>query len=73
MPKSSWIQGAELVPENKPYKVDAAGRVVIPSHLRNKFNVNTGDEMSYYTTFVDGKWFVCMTKKTEEDDEKVEE
>jgi AbrB family looped-hinge helix DNA binding protein len=66
MPKSSWIQGAELIPENKPYKVDAAGRVVIPSHLRSKFGIATGDEMSYYTTFVDGKLFVCITKEVEE-------
>ena len=66
MPTSSWIQGAELIPEIKPNKVDAAGRVVIPSHLRSKFGIATGDEMSYYTTFVDGKWFVCITKEVEE-------
>ena len=45
MPKSTWIQEAELVPENNNYKVDAAGRIVIPSNLRNKFGIQQGDEM----------------------------
>lgn len=67
MPKSTWIQGAELIPEHNPYKVDAAGRIVVPAHLRNKFGVSTGDEMEYYTTFVDGKWFMCVTKKVDEE------
>ena len=71
MPKSSWIQGAELVPENRPYMVDSAGIVIIPSHLRSKFGIEIGDEMDYYTTFIDGKWFVCVTKHVEE--ESVEE
>lgn len=72
MPKSSWIQGAELIPENKPYLVDTAGRIVIPSHLRSKFNINIGDEMDYYTTFIDDKWFMCVTKHMPEE-EAVEE
>jgi AbrB family looped-hinge helix DNA binding protein len=68
MPKSTWIQGAELIPENKPYKIDCAGRIVIPAHLRSKFNIETGHEMDYYTTFVDGKWFMCVTKRVEEEE-----
>jgi AbrB family looped-hinge helix DNA binding protein len=68
MPKSSWIQGAELIPENNPYKVDAAGRIVIPSHLRSKFSIAVGDEMEYYTTFIDDKWFMCVTKKMPEEE-----
>ena len=67
MSKSTWIQGAELIPENSPYKVDAAGRIVVPAHLRNKFGVGVGDEMEYYTTFVDGKWFMCVTKRVDEE------
>ena len=70
MPKSTWIQGAELIPENQPYKVDAAGRIVVPSHLRSKFGISQGDEMEYYTTFVDGKWFMCVTKRIEEKTEE---
>ncbi len=69
MPQSSWIQGAELIPENRPYMVDGAGRVIIPSHLRAKFGIEIGDEMDYYTTFIDGKWFVCVTRHEEEADD----
>lgn len=70
MPQSSWIQGAELIPENRPYMVDSAGRVIIPSHLRAKFGIEIGDEMDYYTTFIDGRWFVCVTRHVEEEEEK---
>ena len=71
MSQNSWIQGAELIPENRPYMVDSAGRVIIPSHLRAKFGIELGDEMDYYTTFIDGRWFVCVTRHVEE--ESVEE
>lgn len=70
MPQSSWIQGAELIPENRPYMVDSAGRVIIPSHLRAKFGIEIGDEMDYYTTFIDGRWFVCVTRHVEEEEEE---
>ena len=70
MPMSNWINGAQLIPEGRPYKVDGAGRVVIPVHLRNKFGIELSDEMDYYTTFVDGKWFMCITKHMPEVGEK---
>ena len=71
--KSTWIQNAEMVPENKPYKVDSSGRIIVPAHLRAKFGIEIGDEMDYYTTFVDNKWFVCVTKKMDKGEEVVEE
>lgn len=66
-----WIKDAMLIPEGKPYKVDSSSRIVIPAHLRAKFDVKLGDDMDYYTTFVDGKWFICVTKhiKNEKDKE----
>lgn len=67
MPQSNWISGVQLIPEGRPYKVDGAGRVVIPAHLRAKFSIDIGDEMEYYTTFADGKWFMCVTKKEPEE------
>lgn len=70
MPMSNWINGAQLIPEGRPYKVDGAGRVVIPVHLRNKFGIALSDEMDYYTTFVDGKWFMCITKHVPEEGEE---
>lgn len=67
---SGWINGVQLIPEGKPYKVDGAGRAVIPAHLRSKFNIKFGDDMDYYTTFADGKWFLCMTKHIPVEGEK---
>jgi bifunctional DNA-binding transcriptional regulator/antitoxin component of YhaV-PrlF toxin-antitoxin module len=60
MPQNEWIVGANLVPENKTYRVDSSGRVIIPSHLRSKFRIEVGDEMEYYTTFADNSWFLCI-------------
>lgn len=71
--KSTWIQNAEMIPENKPYKVDSSGRIIVPAHLRAKFGIEIGDEMDYYTTFVDNKWFVCVTKKMDKGEDVVEE
>ena len=62
-----------MVPENKPYKVDSSGRIIVPAHLRAKFGIDIGDEMDYYTTFVDNKWFVCVTKKMDKGEDVVEE
>lgn len=50
-----------LVPENKSYKIDASGRIVIPSHLRTKFDWNEGDMMAYFTTLIDDKYYFCAT------------
>lgn len=60
MPQSDWITGVQLIPENSSYKVDSSGRVIIPAHLRSKFKIEVGDMMEYYTTFVDGSWFLCV-------------
>ncbi len=72
-PTSGWIKGAQLVPENKPFKVDSSSRIIVPSHLKNKFNVNPGDFMAYYTTFIDGKWFMCCCLHTDEYGNKLDD
>lgn len=63
MSRQTWIQGAELIPENRPYVIDCAGRIIVPAHLRGKFGIEYGDEMDYYTTFIDDRWFMCVTKR----------
>ena len=68
MPMNKWINNAQLIPEGRPYKVDSSSRIVVPAHLRDKFGIAIGDELDYYTTFVDNKWFICVTKKAEEDE-----
>ena len=65
MPTSDWIQGAQLIPEGRLYKVDSSSRIIVPAHLRAKFGINLGDQLDYYTTFIDGKWFICVTKPEE--------
>ena len=72
MPMSNWINGAQLIPEGRPYKVDSSSRIIVPAHLKAKFGIGIGDEMDYYTTFVDDRWFICVTKHIAEDDENNE-
>lgn len=60
MPQNEWIRGASLIPENNTYKVDGSGRVVIPAYLRNKFRIETGDQLEYFTSFIDDSWFLCV-------------
>lgn len=61
----------ELIPENMTYKVDASGRIIIPSYMRAKFEIDLGDWMDYYTTKIDGKYFLCVCLHTDEDGNKV--
>lgn len=70
MPQSNWINGAQLIPENHPYKVDSSSRIVVPAHLKAKFGISISDELDYYTTFVDGRWFICVTKHEGTPDEQ---
>ena len=73
MPMNGWIKDAMLIPEGRPYKVDGSSRIIVPAHLRTKFGIELGDQMDYYTTFVDDKWFICVTKHVEEEETKNEE
>lgn len=60
MPNSEWIKGAMLIPENNSYKVDGSGRIIIPSYLRSKFRIESGDQLEYFTSFIDDSWFLCV-------------
>lgn len=60
------INDVELVPERTTYKVDASGRIIIPSYMRQKFQIEIGDMMDYYTAYVDGEWFLCCKKHVDE-------
>ncbi len=72
MPTSKWIKDAQMIPEGKSYKVDSAGRIAIPAHIRAKFGIIAGEDMDYYTTFVNGRWFMCVSKHDETDHEDEE-
>ena len=56
------ITDVELVPEHGTYKVDGSGRIIIPAYMRNKFGIENGDYMDYFTAYVDGEWFMCCRK-----------
>ena len=60
MPQNEWIKGALLIPENNSYKVDGSGRIVIPAYLRSKFRIEAGDQLEYFTSFIDDSWFLCV-------------
>ena len=60
MPQNEWIKGALLIPENNAYKVDGSGRIVIPAYLRSKFRIEAGDQIEYFTSFIDDSWFLCV-------------
>ncbi len=72
MPQTNWIHDAMLIPEGKPYKVDSSSRVVVPAHLRAKFGIEIGETLDYYTTFADGRWFICIAKKKKTDNEETD-
>ena len=72
MPQTNWIKDAMLIPEGRPYKVDSSSRVVVPAHLRAKFGIEIGEELDYYTTFADNRWFICIAKKKPEQEETEE-
>lgn len=52
-----------MVSENVTFKVDAAGRVVIPASLRKKYNINPGDRVEYYTTEIEGVTYIAFKKE----------
>lgn len=49
----------KLVNEGISRKIDAAGRISIPKHLRTKYKFEAGDDVDIYTReFEDGRVFV---------------
>ena len=53
------------MPERGSYKVDGSGRIIIPAYMRNKFQIENGDYMEYFTAYVNGDWFICARKDWE--------
>lgn len=56
----------------KPYKVDSAGRVNVPTYLRNKIDIHEEDRVDVYTAKdEDGNHYLIM-KRNIEYEEKTE-
>ena len=41
--------------------------------MRNKFQIENGDYMEYFTAYVDGDWFLCARKNEEYTEQKKQE
>lgn len=51
----------ELKKENTTRKIDSLGRVIIPKSIRDRFELNTNDEVEFYTLEADNIVYVCFT------------
>ena len=51
----------ELKKENTTRKIDALGRIIIPKSIRDRFELNTNDEVEFYTLETDNTVYVCFT------------
>ena len=57
-----------LVDEKVSRRVDSCGRVSLPKHLRTKFNMDVGEEIEFFTCDIDGKNYICLRAKEENDE-----
>ena len=57
-----------MVNEEISRRIDSAGRISIPKHLRKKYGCTEGVEVEFYTTEEDGKWFICISPVEEEEE-----
>lgn len=56
------LNDATVMSEGTKYKIDPAGRAIIPAHLRKKFGIGPGDFLDYYTAYVDNEWVLILHK-----------
>lgn len=56
-----------MVAENTTRKIDAMGRVSIPKSLRDRFNLEVGAQMAFFTKEIDGRFYILMVEEREED------
>ena len=54
-------------------KMDSAGRILIPSKLREEVGLEPGDSYTFYTHYEDGKLFLCIECDSKKIEEKIEE
>ena len=57
----NMTQDVNLIPENTKRKVDSLGRIVIPKSMRDRFGINTNDELEFLSLDLDGMHYVCVT------------
>ena len=50
----------KMINLNANRKVDALGRIVLPSKLRDKFAIESVYKVEFFSTYVDGVMYWCM-------------
>ena len=55
-----------LCPENATRKLDNLGRIVIPKGLRDRLGIADGEELEFFTLYLDHKNYICLTNNQEE-------
>lgn len=60
----SWLASEYLT-----RRVDNTGRLSIPKHLRKKFHCNEGQEVEFFTGYLDGRFYIAISPVEDEEDE----
>ena len=55
-----------FISESCTRKLDALGRLVIPKSLRERVGFKEGEEMYFYTCEDNGKKYICVTNREDE-------
>lgn len=59
-----------LQPENTVRAVDNLGRITLPKGLRERFDLlGSAAELEIFTTQIDGREYICMTKPLDKNSE----
>ena len=57
-----------MVAENTTRKIDTMGRISIPKSLRDRFGLESGAQMAFFTKEIDGKFYILMIEEEGEED-----
>lgn len=49
-------------PENTSRKIDGLGRITIPKSIRDRMMIGENDDLAFYTMYLDGVEYICLTK-----------
>lgn len=55
-----------MVAENTTRKIDTMGRISIPKSLRDRFGLESGVQMAFFTKEIDGKFYILMVEERDE-------
>lgn len=56
----------DLMRENTSRKVDALGRISIPKGMRDRLEIDTNEELEFFTMRFENDTYICMRKPSNE-------